>query len=63
MQVAGFPADGAVAVHDREVGRGQDFAWSATTANTDIVDEFVEIPQAKKAVSIYEKMIEKVCMA
>jgi acyl-homoserine lactone acylase PvdQ len=24
------------------LGRGQDFAWSATTANTDIVDEFVE---------------------
>jgi acetylornithine deacetylase len=26
-----------------------------------IVDEFVEVAQAKKAVSIYEKMIEKVC--
>jgi acyl-homoserine lactone acylase PvdQ len=24
------------------LGRGQDFAWSATTANTDIVDQFVE---------------------
>ena len=24
------------------LGRGQDFAWSATTANTDIVDEFAE---------------------
>jgi acetylornithine deacetylase ArgE len=28
-----------------------------------IVDEFVEVAQAKKAVSIYEKMIEKVCAA
>ena len=28
-----------------------------------IVDEFVEISQARKAVSIYEKMIEKVCGA
>ena len=24
------------------LGRGQDFAWSATTANTDVVDQFVE---------------------
>ena len=24
------------------LGRGQDFSWSATTANTDIVDQFVE---------------------
>ena len=24
------------------LGRGQDFAWSATTANTDLVDQFVE---------------------
>ncbi len=28
-----------------------------------IVDEFVELSQARKAVSIYEKMIEKVCGA
>jgi acetylornithine deacetylase ArgE len=28
-----------------------------------IVDEFVEVAQAKKAVSIYEKIIEKVCAA
>lgn len=27
-----------------------------------IIDEFVELAQAKKAVSIYEKMIEKVCV-
>ena len=24
------------------LGRGEDFAWSATTANTDVVDQFVE---------------------
>ena len=24
------------------LGRGQDYAWSATTANTDVVDQFAE---------------------